>query len=1314
MQFQTNPYLIWQLLPGIVLISIGLYIQSRPVKKRESNNFSLMMFAGSLWAFANAIQLITPNPTWQRFWHAVTYVAIMTVPTSWFLLSTKLTNFFPERIDKIEKYLWYPPAVFYLFLITSGWHGLFFTATNVVSVGGYVSLEDEYGILFFLHTAYSYALLVAGIIILSISLVTNFKKYGLQAYGLIIGVLAPLAGNAYFLFGSPPEGFPDPTPIIFTVTGIAFAWAIFGGHILEVVPLAHEAIVRQLSTGVMVLDGDKNIRDINNAALEMLELPSRTYSGASLMELVQQNMDVALVVNDALVSSAQEDKNIQVAFPKTRRTFDVHISHLGDNLDNTTGWLIQFTDISEKRQAQAELATARETLESVLDSLQDSYFEADVNGVITYANQALCNRLRLSKAELIGKHFRHITIREKIREIYESFQLVYEMKKSLGPFEYAYRSKDGRVYIAETIVSPIIEDGVVVGTRGVLRDITDRLKVEQEIKEQKDLLDSLLQQSPIAMVINDMQKKITVVNPAFEKLFGYSSEEAIGKSLDNLLSPTRSEDNGNEFSTLVMKKKETRENRRRRKDGSLVDVEIFTAPFFVGGERFGYLAFYNDISERLEAEANLEKTQSSYFAVLETLQDPYFEVNRSGVYVYVNKAFCDSIGYTREEVLGKFFRFVSSRQSVRSTIKRFAAMFENGKPIPPFDFIYRRKDGQEFPGEIVVSPIIEDGEVFGARGIIRDISLRVEAEEILRQAKEAAESRAGELAAINRVSTTVSHSLDLRDILQSVCYELTNIFPIRNAGIGLLTPDKKKLEIVAFHASDPQEKSVKGLFLPVEGNTSSMEVIRNKRTIVIQDAQSDTRTSSIADLSRQRGTKSIMIVPLLARGEAIGTIGMPANDPNYVFSKNEIELAETIAGQIAAAVDNAQLHEKTEHALDVAERDLEIGRQIQSGFFPEKLPHIPGWEIAAHFNAARQVAGDFYDAFKIKNSNFSAFVIADVCDKGVGAALFMVLFRSLLRAFSETTITRTDVREKLLNIIVSTNNFIAEYHGKSNMFATLFFGVLDPETGTLYYVNGGHEPPIILDAQGNVTQRLMPTGPAVGMFTEMVFRVEQIDFNEGDMLIGFTDGTTDAKNASGKQFTEDRLLQSVSKPWTSNFSMLYQLNSRLQEHIGAQNQFDDITLISIRRNSLCDTSLFHTIERPAHLAILGELRNFAEQAAQYSNLVSDDVFAFKLAVDELCANIIQYGFEGQEPGRIALSFEKQMDVARLLIKDNGKYFSPDEAKSPDVQADWDEREIGGLGIYFVKELMDNVTYNKAGDGYNQFVLEKRIGKQSSN
>jgi len=1309
MELQTNPYLAWQLTPGLILLGIGLYIQSRPIKKRESNAFSFMMFGGAWWAFANAIQAMFPNPSWQWIWYNLMYLGIMIIPTSWFLLAVKLTGVFREYVEKYENRFWIAPIVTYLLLLTSAFHQSFIASYDIGSVNGFVFLTVKFGVLFYIHTAYSYLLMISGMLVLGYSLIVSFKNYGIQAYGLILGVVAPLAGNIYFLFGSPPPGSPDPTPIIFTVTGIAFAWAIFGGHILEVVPLAHESIVRQLSTGVIILDAEKNIRDVNDAARRMLGLTSRVYAGGSLSDLVERNPEVVEIVNQALDESILDERDIQVTYPATGRTYDAHISHFGDGLDKTAGWLIQFNDVSSIKQTEENLVATQNTMRSILDTLPDSYFEADRNGVIIYANKSFLSRVGYEKIEDVrGKNFRNFTHKQSVREIYDKFKTIYETGETPPAFLYKFRTKEGKIYIGETTVSPIVSGGHIVGTRGLIRDVTNRVNADEEIRNQKDLLDSLLKQSPIAMVINDKLNQITMVNPAFEKLFGFTRDEVLGKRLEDFLPSLEAPQTGrvNTSNTSVVKST-AYVRKRKTKDGRILDVEIFNTPFHVGGERFGYLVFYNDITDRLKTQNELEKTQTSYFEVIETLQDAYFEVLLSGYFVYVNKALCTWTGYTRDELLGRHFRVVSSRKSFRDTVKRYEMMYEDGNPIPSFEFIYKRKDGQEYASEMVVSPIVEDGAVVGARGIIRDISLRVQAEEVLREAKEAAESRAGELSAINRLAETVVKSLDLRDILQSVCEELTNIFEIRNAGIGLVTEDKKRLEIVAFHAIDEAEQSVLGTIIPIEGNTSSIEVIEKKKTLVIQDAQNDPRTSSISDLSKNRGTRSIMIVPLLARGEAIGTIGMPAKDPFHVFRENEIELAETIASQIAAAVDNAQLYARTESALGVAERDLEIGRQIQSGFFPEKLPNLPGWEVAVHFHAARQVAGDFYDVFQLKDSNLTAFIIADVCDKGVGAALFMVLFRSLLRAFSGMDVASHKVDEQLLKIIQNTNDFIAEYHGKSNMFATLFFGVLDPDSGKFSYINGGHEPPVIMDKNGKVIKRLMPTGPAVGMFTGMEFKVESMTMNHGDMLVGFTDGTTDAKNMSGQQFTEDRLIQNISTPWTSVFSMLFDLNSNLQKHIGGVNQFDDITLIAFRR-AVEGKDPTHGICRKAELENLGELREFIESAGQYCGLTHDEIFPFKLAVDELCANIIQYGFEDREPGMLSLFFGANEKDARMIIRDNGKHFSPDQAQSPDVEAGWEERQVGGLGIYFVKELMDNVTYNKTKDDANQYVLEKSL------
>ncbi len=815
----------------------------------------------------------------------------------------------------------------------------------------------------------------------------------------------------------------------------------------------------------------------------------------------------------------------------------------------------------------------------------------------------------------------------------------------------------------------------------------------------------IVRQLAAGIVILDLDKNIQDINPAALGLLGLAAQSYQGRPFLAVVQhwPDLAAHLLSRPAALAGQERAAVVNLSA--GGRALDASV-TAINDRRGEPAGWLIQLADSSEREQAETESEKTRLTYRALLDSLQDNYFEADAAGVLTYVNEAFAKSVGLTRkEELIGKHFRHITARAYVRSVYENFRRIFETKQAIDPFEFVYKTATGIGYTSEMVVSPILENGQAIGTRGIVRDISVRVKAEEMLRQAKEAAEYRAGELAVINRVAVTVSRSLDLHDILQSVCQELTAMFAVRNAGIGLLTADRQGLEIIAFHAIDPAEKSALGMVLPLEGNAASHDVIRFKKTVVIQDSQTDARTTSVADISRARGTRAIMIVPLLTRGEAIGTIGLPAKDPDHVFTPAEIELTETIASQIATAVDNAKLHTQTQNALGVAERDLEIGRQIQSGFFPEKLPAVPGWEIAAHFAAARQVAGDFYDVFQFRDSNFTAFIIADVCDKGVGAALFMVLVRSLLRAFSETSLHDGSVETQLANIVTSTSDFIARYHGKSNMFATLFFGILDPAAGLLYYVNGGHEPPVILNKHGAITQRLMPTGPAVGIFPDMVFRVEKCQFDEGDSLVGYTDGTTDAKDPSGRTFSEEQLLACLAHPWTSVFSLLFELNIELKRHMGEQTQFDDITLIAFRRQC-AGVPVRHAICRPARLEFLEELRGFVETAARHAGLAAEDVFAFKLVVDELCTNIIQYGFAGRAPGLLSLAFEVDRPAARLIIQDDGQYFGPDQAPTPDLQAGWQERELGGLGLYFVREMMDEVVYTRLASSVNQFRLEK--------
>lgn len=251
-----------------------------------------------------------------------------------------------------------------------------------------------------------------------------------------------------------------------------------------------------------------------------------------------------------------------------------------------------------------------------------------------------------------------------------------------------------------------------------------------------------------------------------------------------------------------------------------------------------------------------------------------------------------------------------------------------------------------------------------------------------------------------------------------------------------------------------------------------------------------------------------------------------------------------------------------------AERELEIAHEIQDGFLVKNYPQPEGWEIATRIRPARQVSGDFYDVFPVSSGNRIAFLIADVCDKGIGAALYMAIFRSLFRAYADQNYGKTQGDEpadalSITNAVELTNNYIATHHSHSNMFATVFFGLLDPSSGKLLYINAGHESPLLIST-GTLKTRLDPTGPAVGMLPNMDFNLEQVTLIPGDALILYTDGVTDALNAKDEQFTEDKLIATAILSSGSADARLKDMLSAVDAHTAGREQFDDITLLAVQ------------------------------------------------------------------------------------------------------------------------------------------------------
>ncbi|MFO1422557.1 MAG: SpoIIE family protein phosphatase [Candidatus Competibacteraceae bacterium] len=396
-------------------------------------------------------------------------------------------------------------------------------------------------------------------------------------------------------------------------------------------------------------------------------------------------------------------------------------------------------------------------------------------------------------------------------------------------------------------------------------------------------------------------------------------------------------------------------------------------------------------------------------------------------------------------------------------------------------------------------------------------------------------------------------------LIQTLFSLAQRVMIVHEAKQALALAEAGPFNLVLFAARLPDMTAQE--FLRQIKNADSANTVA---TLVIGDPDQDVELEQCL----QAGADDFLITPI--------SEGLLKARVQFVLEHNRLR------HQHEPSLENAELL-KIEH-------DIQVARRIQAGFLPTELPKPGGWDVAACFQPAREVAGDFYDAFMLSQNRRLGFVIADVVDKGVPAALFMALVRSLTRAFAQQnySINWTDILEAgtsaqpftrrqtraipstgtmaLKNAVQLTNNYITENHMQDNMFATLFFGMLDPATGQLAYINAGHNPPVIFDGNGNLKLELKPTSMAVGMMPDTNYSIEFAQIDPGDFIFCYTDGVTEARNSGGDFFMEDRLFELLARPGTTARGLVDHVYAALQDFMTGAVQFDDITMIAVVRH----------------------------------------------------------------------------------------------------------------------------------------------------
>ena len=438
------------------------------------------------------------------------------------------------------------------------------------------------------------------------------------------------------------------------------------------------------------------------------------------------------------------------------------------------------------------------------------------------------------------------------------------------------------------------------------------------------------------------------------------------------------------------------------------------------------------------------------------------------------------------------------------------------------------------------------------------------------------------------------------------------------------------------------------------------------------------------------------------------TPALPSGDEAAYLTQSFSKMASVIRSQQNALQEaNASLEQRVQERTaelrrTMAEKErigseLRIASEIQKSILPRTFPPFPhreDFEIYATTIPALEMGGDFYDFFLIDEKRLGV-IIADVSGKGVPAAIFMAVSRSLIKATALTSVSPSECLEHVNRLLCPDND--------SAMFVTVFYGILHTDTGELEFSNAGHNVPYVIHDNGmSLVGR--PEGMALGIVDDARYRTSRIVLKARETLLLYTDGVTEAMDTQGRLFSTPQLERTLQRLADKRpVHLLTKLVEDVQAFSSGALQADDITLLALmyRQPALLELTLANRSSELQRLA--SELERFA----QNHRIPEPDMHAVSLSLDEVITNTIAYGYDDQEAHEIRVRLTLGNGRLSAEVEDDGRPFNPLTAPAPDLTSGVEDRPVGGLGIHLVRSLMEQVDYHREA-GKNHLIMSKRL------
>ena len=993
-----------------------------------------------------------------------------------------------------------------------------------------------------------------------------------------------------------------------------------------------------------------------------------------LAELTDDAEQLSYGVLDLTIKNTDRGDEIGVL----ANNFEVMRAALKQSIDDLALLNKNLEDKVIKRTVELE-ASERQS-NSIIEQSSDAIIVIDENAHVLVWNAKAEELFGRSREEMSGNPMDLIVPDNYGRQHDKAFSEAIKNRKLKSPgvtHELTALHKNGREFPIELSLSHW-EIGGKSYFSASLRDITERKRMEAEIADQLAFTRNVIDTIPNPIFVKDSEQRYTMFNKAYEDVYGLSREQWIGKTVMdfNLLDEeTRKGYWDKDAGLLANGGQYQDETEVQFADGELHSVlQWGTAYDLADGTIGGIVGVTVDITEQKRAEKSIREREERIRSIVEIAPDAIISIDGQQKITMFNSMAEQIFGYAAAEVIGQPLTMLmpeTSRSVHPQEVDKFLTEEASARSMDQRREIFgRRKDGSIFPAEAGISKLELDGQIIFTT-FFRDITERVKMEQAIRES----ESQFRSLFEDSPISLWEEDYSGAKQYIDE----------LRNEGVD---------DMERHFAQNPEA---------IEKIASLIKINRvNQATLDLYDAASQEELfGSLDQVFTEQSTPYFAAQMIALAGGATSYTGETVNrklNGELFDCIVDVSIApgyeDSWVKVFVSVADVSQL-KKLERQLAIANErmstELNFARDIQISMLPLIFPAFPDrQEVTVHaaLDSAREVGGDFYDFYFLDDDHL-CFVVGDVSGKGAPGALMMAVSKTLIKS-------RAADDNEPASILTHVNDELSQ-DNVSSMFVTVFLGILDVKTGEFVYTNAGHNPPYIRRKDGSIQKIDAFHGPVIGAMPGMPYDQDRDVLHEGDVILVYSDGVTEAFNEEDQLFSEERLEKLLqNESIATDKDVVEETKKAIVAFVGNAEQSDDITLLAVQY--LIQPEI--TESQELHITIKNRYEEMVMVEERFASFVQDNELpdtvrqTISIVLDEMLNNAISYAYQGEKEKDIEVGFELSGSRLVLTIKDSGVPFNPFARKTPDTTLSIEEREIGGLGIHMVRNMMDEVSYQR--------------------